>query len=165
MIESGKIELRQENIALPEIVESTTRAMMPLFSQRKLSLNTDIEVGLPQIFADKDKLEQVLINLLDNSSRLTPDGGKLNIVATRDGNQCHVSIANNGIGIKQEDQERIFEPFCHLENPLTNQKSASGLGLATVKQIVERCGGQIRIESEYGKGSRFIFTLPLATEG
>jgi len=165
MIESGKIELRQENIALTEVVESTTRAMTALFSERKLSLKTDIEVGLPQVFADKDKLEQVLLNVLDNSSRLTPDGGELNIVAIRDGDRCQISIANNGIGIKQEDQEKIFEPFCHLENPLTNQKSAPGLELATVKQIVERCGGQIRIESEYGKGSRFILTLPLATEG
>ena len=97
-------------------------------------------------------------------SKFTPDGGKLKIVAARDGDWCQVSVIDSGTGIKEEDLERIFEPFCQLENPLTKQTNGTGLGLALVRQIIEGYGGRIWVESEYGEGSRFTFTLPLATE-
>ena len=104
-------------------------------------------------------------NLVDNASRFTPDQGKIGLEAIRQNDWCQVSVTDSGIGIKEEDQERIFEPFCQLENPLAIEKSGAGLGLPLVKQIIEGHGGHIRVESEYGKGSRFIFTLPLSTSG
>jgi len=73
-----------------------------------------------------------------------------------------VSVIDSGIGIKQEDQERIFEPFYQLDNSLTRGKGGTGLGLALVRQIVGKHGGRVWVESEYGQGSRFTFTLPLA---
>ena len=100
---------------------------------------------------------------MTNSSKFTPDGGKLKIEAVREGDWCQVSVIDNGIGIKKEDQERIFEPFCQLDNPLTKEKSGTGLGLTIAKQVIEKHGGRIWVESEYGKGSRFTCTLPLAT--
>jgi len=162
-IESGKMELRLKNIVLTEVIASVARTMMPIVTPRKQSLDVEVEKGLPPVHADKAKLEQVLLNLVDNSSKCTPDGGKLKIKAVRDGEWCRVSVIDNGIGIKAEDQKQIFEPFRQLENPLTQRRSGTGLGLLLVKQIVERYGGRIWVESEYGKGSRFIFTLPLAT--
>ena len=137
--------------------------MMPILAPRKQSLDIEAEEGLPLVHADKAEVRQVLLNLVDNSSKFTPDGGKLKIEAVKKNNWCQVSVIDNGTGIKKEAQERIFEPFCQLDNPLVKNRSGTGLGLALVKQIVEKYGGRIWIESEYGKGSRFTFTLPLAT--
>jgi len=161
-IESGRMELELENIVLSEAIESLTRTVMPVLTPRKQSLDIEIEEGLPRIYTDKNKLGQVLLNLLDNASKATPDGGKLKIEAVREDDWCQVSVIDNGIGIRKEHQERIFEPFCQLDNPLSREKSDTGLGLALVKQIIERYDGRIWVESEYGKGSHFTFTLPLA---
>ncbi len=162
-VESGKMEFKLENVALTEVIESLTRTMLPVLAPRKQSLDIEIEEGLPAVHVDEGRLEQVLLNLATNSSKFTPDGGKLKIEAIKADNWCQISVIDNGIGIKEEDQERIFEPFCWLDNPLTKEKSGTGLGLALVETIVEKYGGRIWVESEYGKGSRFTFTLPLAT--
>lgn len=162
-VESGKTKLHLINIALTEMAESLTRTLLPILAPRKQSLDVEIEEGLPLVHADKAKVSEVLLNLLSNAAKFTPDGGKLKIEAVREGDWCQVSVIDDGIGIKKEDQELIFEPFHQLDNPLTKEKSGTGLGLTLVKQIIEKHGGQIWVESEYGKGSRFTFTLPLAT--
>jgi signal transduction histidine kinase len=160
-IESGKTELKLTEVALTEVIESLKTAMLPILTPRKQSLNIRVEEGLPRVYADEAKLRQVFFNLLSNSSRFTPEGGKIEIEAVRNGTSCRVSVVDNGIGIKKEDQMRIFEPFCQLDNAPTRGGGGTGLGLAVVKQIVEKHGGHIWVESEYGKGSRFTFTLPL----
>jgi len=164
-IESGKVELKLENVALTEIVECLTRTMIPTLRLRKQSLDVELEEGLPPIHADKAKLKQVLLNLLSNATKFTPDGGKLKIEAVREGDWCQVSVIDNGIGIKKEDQERIFEPFSRLGITLARENGGTGLGLAIVKKIIEKHGGQVWVESEYGKGSRFTFTLPIVQQG
>jgi signal transduction histidine kinase len=134
---------------------------MPILKPRRQSLNVRVEDKLPPVYADKAKLRQVFFNLLSNSSRFTPEGGKIEIEVARNGAHCKVSVIDNGIGIKKEDQTRIFEPFCQLDSSPVKKGNGMGLGLAVVKQIVEKHGGRIWVESEYGKGSRFTFTLPL----
>jgi len=161
-IESGKVRLSMTDIALTELIKSLRNTMTPILTPRKQSLDVIIEEGLPPIHTDKAKLRQVLFNLLSNATKFTPDGGNIRIEAVRNGDWCQVSVVDNGIGIKKEDQTRIFEPFCQLDSTPIKEKSGTGLGLAVVKQIIEKHGGQIWVESEYGKGSRFIFTLPLA---
>ena len=163
-IESGRVELKLENVALAELIKPLTRSMMPILGPKKQSLDVEIEEGLPPVHVDKGKLGQVLRNLLANSSKFTLDGGKLKIEATSGDGWLQLRVIDNGIGIKKEDQERIFEPFCQLDYTPGNGKGGTGLGLAVVKQIVERHGGQIRVESEYGRGSRFTISLPLATQ-
>ncbi len=161
-VEAGKMRLRLTNLALAEVIEPLTRTMMPILAPRKQSLDVEIEEGLPPVHADKAKIRQVLLNLLSNSAKFTPDGGKLKIEAGRENGWCQVSVIDNGIGINKEDQERMFEPFYQPDNPITKEKGGTGLGLIVTKQIIERHGGRIWVESEYGKGSRFTFTLPLA---
>jgi len=161
-IESGRTKLKQKKIDLSEVVASLTRSMMPILTPRKQSLDVEIEEGLPPVYADEGKLGQVLRNLVGNSAKYTPDGGKLKIEAIREDGWCRVSVIDNGIGIDEKDMERIFEPFCQLENSLAGKKPGAGLGLTVVKEIIEKHGGRIRVESELGKGSRFTFTLPLA---
>ena len=164
-VESGKMRLRLADVALTDVIEPLRRSMMPMLAPRKQRLDVEVEQGLPPVHADRAKVRQVLLNLLSNSIRFTPDGGRLKIKAIKEDNWCQVSVIDSGIGIKKEDQELIFEPFCQLDNHLTREKGGTGLGLALVKQIIEKHGGQIWVESEYGKGSRFTFTLPLATSG
>ena len=163
-IESGKAELKLGNIALTEIIECLTRTIVPILTIKKQSLDVELEEGLPPIHADKAKLKQVLLNLLSNATKFTPDGGKLEIEAVREGDWCRVSVVDNGTGIKKEDQERIFEPFTQLNATPARESSGTGLGLAIVKKIIEKHGGQVWVESEYGKGSRFIFTLPIVQQ-
>ncbi len=164
-IESGTLKLRLADITLTDVLEELTRTMTPILAPRKQSLDIEVEEGLPPVHADKGKLRQVLLNLLSNATKFTPDGGKLRIEAVRKDHSCQVSVVDNGIGIKKEDQKRLFEPFHQLDNPLSGEKGGTGLGLAVVKQIIEKHGGKIWMESEYGKGSRFTFTLPLAATG
>jgi len=164
-VESGKMKLYLTDIALPDVIEPLRRIMIPILALRKQSLDIEVEKELPPVHADKTKLRQVFINLLNNSAKFTPDGGTLKIEAGRIGERCQVSVVDNGIGIKQEDQEWIFEPFYQIDNPLTKERSGAGLGLTLVKQIIEMHNGNIRVASEYGKGSQFTFTLPLAAVG
>ncbi|HUU08284.1 MAG TPA: ATP-binding protein [Dehalococcoidales bacterium] len=161
-IESGKTELRLTNFTLTDIIEPLKSSIMPMLTSRKQSLETEVPDNLPLVRADKAKVRQVLLNLLSNAIKFTADGVRLKIEAAWRNDWCQVSVIDNGIGINKEDQERMFEPFCQLENPLTREKSGTGLGLTIARQIIERHGGQIWVESDYGKGSRFTFTLPLA---
>jgi len=162
-VESGKMELKLRNIALPGVIESLRREIMPVIASRKQSFDIEVEDGLPLVRADKVKVRQVLLNLLSNAAIFTPDGGKLKVEATRENGWCRVSVVDNGIGIKKEDQEQIFEAFRQIESPTATEKGGTGLGLTVAKQIIEKHGGRIWVESEYGKGSKFSFTLPLAT--
>jgi PAS domain S-box-containing protein len=164
-IESGKTELRLTDIVLTEVIDSLAKTMTPIITPKKQNLAIEVEEGLPPVNADKAKLKEVLLNLMDNSSKFTPEGGKLKVEAIRKDDWCQISVIDNGIGIKKEDQERVFEPFSQLDNPITMGKSGTGLGLALVKQIVKKHGGRIWVESKYEKGSRFTFTLPLKTTG
>jgi signal transduction histidine kinase len=160
-VEAGKVELRREDIALAEVVESVTSAMTAVLSQRKQSLDVSLDDGLPLVQADEARLRQVFFNLLSNASKFTPDGGRLRIEASANDGWCQVSVSDNGIGIKEEDLRQIFEPFYQADNLETRERRGTGLGLTLVKEIVEMHGGQISVESKYGKGSSFIFTLPL----
>ena len=162
-VEAGKIELKPENLNLADVIDSVAQTVRPLLDDNRHKLGVSVEEGLPPVRADKNRLRQIFLNLLSNAIKFTPAGGQLNIEVSRKGDWCQVSVIDNGIGIREEDQERIFEPFCQLDNPLTKEKSGTGLGLTLVNQIIEKHGGRIWVESEYGKGSRFTFTLPLAT--
>jgi len=161
-IESGKVELKLANIALPTLIESVRSAMMPILVRGGQSLDVKLEEGLPLVRADEARLRQVFFNLLSNATKFTPDGGEVRIEAARKDNWCQVIVIDNGIGIKKEDQKQIFAPFYQVDNSITRERKGTGLGLALVKQIVEQHGGRVWLESEYGKGSRFTFTLPLA---
>ena len=162
-IESGKMELRITDFALTEVIKSLRSTMMPMLARRRQSLDVKVEKGLPKVRADKARVRQVLLNLLSNAAKFTPDGGRLKIEAVREGDWCQVSVVDNGIGIQQEDQGRIFEAFYRADNSITREAGGTGLGLTLSKQIIEVHGGRMWVQSEYGKGSQFTFTLPLAT--
>ncbi len=161
-LETSKLELSMTTVSLKDVTKWLRKTVMPILAPKKQALDIVVEDGLPPVYGDEIKIKQVLLNLLSNSAKFTPDGGKIRIEVIRKDNQCYVSVIDNGIGIKREDKERIFEPFYQANTTIASRKNGAGLGLAISKKIVERHGGQIWVESQYGRRSRFTFTLPLS---
>jgi len=164
-VEAGKINLKPENLDLADIVSEVAGTVRPMLDDNRHELDIRLAEELPQVHADKNRLRQILLNLLSNSIKFTPPGGKLAIEASSEGDWCQVSMIDNGIGIKQEDVGRIFEVFTQVDTLPDKKLEGTGLGLALCKQLVEAYGGKIWVESKYKKGSKFIFTLPLARDG
>ena len=124
----------------------------------RLAIAPEAEV---QIVADQRKLTQILFNLLSNAVKFTPDAGSVELNARREGGALVITVADSGIGIKEEDIPRLFQTFTQLESVYTKGFEGTGLGLALTKQLVELHGGSIWVQSEFGVGSRFSFTLPI----
>jgi two-component system, OmpR family, phosphate regulon sensor histidine kinase PhoR len=112
------------------------------------------------VSANRDQMEQVLVNLIDNAIKYTPNGGKVKVQAEEEERQVIVYIADTGIGIMSQDLPRLFERFYRVDKARSRQSGGTGLGLSIVKHIVETHGGRVTVESEYGRGSVFSFTLP-----
>jgi len=130
-------------------------------SDKKLDVITEVPPKLPVIQGDPDMLAQVLINLVDNAIKYTPSGGRITIRAgTTEGN-VKVEVEDTGIGIPPENLPRIFERFYRVDKARSRELGGIGMGLAIVKHIIRAHGGKAKVESEVGKGSTFIFTLPV----
>ena len=159
-LESGKIEWKTEPISLTQIIEQATAATSALFEAKRLELVKDIEEDLPEIVGDRDRLVQVVINLISNAIKFT-EKGTVTCRVKRTDNAITVSVIDSGIGIAETDQQAVFEQFKQIGDTLTDKPKGTGLGLPICLQIVEYHGGTIWVESELGKGSKFSFTLPI----
>ena len=124
------------------------------------TLTCTCDEGIPAVTGDKEKLQQVMINVVANAFKYTPDGGKIDIAAKADGDSVVISVKDNGIGIPEEDRPRIFERFYRVEKARTSDTGGTGLGLAIAKEIVDAHGGSIWLESEVGKGTTVYVRLP-----
>jgi CheY-like chemotaxis protein len=161
-IETGRIRLNLEFIHIGAISEEMATSLRGQIEEKGLDLKLDIPEGLPPIYGDRDRVTQILTNLTDNAWRYTPSGGQVTVSAQTIGNFLRVSVADTGIGIAPEDQEKIFTRFYRADHPLVQEVAGTGLGLSIAKSFVEMHGGEIWVESEPGRGSTFSFTLPLA---
>jgi signal transduction histidine kinase/DNA-binding response OmpR family regulator len=185
-IEAGKMELHRENFLLADAVSEARGIMQPLAAKSQISLTTDVDLSVGIVFADLGRFKQILFNLLGNAIKFTSTGGRVTLTARRVGssggrgvNPCQptdesaarpvdpssewleVNVTDTGIGIKPEDQERIFEHFHQGSNSVTREQTGTGLGLALARRFVEMHGGRIWVESEVEKGSTFTFVVPL----
>jgi signal transduction histidine kinase len=127
-------------------------------------LNLDLPVYLPQLRADEGRLRQVVLNLVSNASKFTPDGGMITIKAREMAGEMVVEVRDTGRGISEEEGQRLFEPYHRLESD-REHLSGLGLGLALCKTLVELHGGRIWVESQPGQGSTFSFSVPLEHSG
>jgi len=160
-IEAGKMEWNQENVSMSEVAERAIAATSALFDQKALKLVKNIDTDLPDITGDRDKLIQVIINLISNSVKFT-DKGSVTCSVSKINNEIVVSISDTGIGIAPGDFDAVFEQFKQVGgDTLTDKPKGTGLGLPICKEIVEHHGGRIWLESEIGKGSTFSFALPV----
>jgi len=189
-VEAGKMELSYSDVDVKTVINESLLFVREKAMKHRIKVTTDVEESTGAIEGDERRSKQVLVNLLSNAVKFTPDGGSVSVQARRvkgqesgvkereetiddsllatgplllapDRNFIEISVADTGIGIKPEDMGKLFEPFQQLESTYEKKYEGTGLGLALCKRIVELHGGNIRAESEYGKGSRFTFKMPI----
>ena len=161
-IEAGRMDWRDEPVAMGEVVARATAATSSLLAADDgPRLVVDVAEGLPLVRGDRDRLLQVVINLISNAVKFTPRG-TITVAAQPDPEGIRVSVADTGVGIAPEDQAKVFEPFGQATDGLTDKPRGTGLGLPICREIVERHGGRLWLDSALGTGSTFLFTLPAA---
>ena len=157
-IEAGKMEMRRENFDIAVLVNEILVNYEKELAKKDISLKKDIRADIGAIWADRDKITEVVINLLNNAIKYTPAGGEVGIkLIGKEENELYFEISDTGPGIPEEYKEKIFDKF---ERILSEKQEGTGLGLPIAKDIVELHKGRIWVESEPGHGSRFIFTIP-----
>lgn len=159
-IEANAIKLVKRYFEVSRPVIETCNILMPLIKNKNINLSYHIDKDI-DIFADYQKIQQVLYNLLSNAIKYTPDKGSIVITVTNTAKKVKFSIKDSGIGIDKKDQKRIFGKFVQLEDAFYKKETSTGLGLTITKQLVEMHKGTIKIISEKGKGAEFIVTLPI----
>jgi signal transduction histidine kinase/CheY-like chemotaxis protein len=162
-IEAGRMELRLEETALAEIVDSAMATLKPVIERKRLDVTAALDPAVPRIRADKVRLKQILFNLLSNAVKFTPEGGQIRVDVRRADGDVELAVADSGPGITPEDQAKLFREFTQLASTSQNGHAGTGLGLALVKRLVELHGGCVWIESRVGEGARFVVRLPLET--
>jgi PAS domain S-box-containing protein len=159
--EAGEMRLRRETLNLAELLYEVGEALYSQFTARSISLAIDVPDGLPPVVADRQRLRQIIVNLVGNACKYTPEGGHVDVVAHSCDDQLRVDVRDTGVGIAEEAHSHIFTPFFRADNPLREQAGGTGLGLSITKTLVELHGGEIWFESSEGQGTTFSFTLPL----
>jgi PAS domain S-box-containing protein len=161
-VEAGKIILNIEKISLKVTVEETTTLIKEKAMKHNIKLIKDLDPGIEYIEADKQRVKQILFNLLSNAVKFSKEeGGTVTITTKKIEGNLQISVSDTGIGIKPENIGKMFQKFEQLDKGISQKYGGTGLGLAITKQLVELHGGKIRVESKYGEGSTFTFTMPL----
>ena len=162
-IEAGKLEVEFFPVQLMEVIESSAETTLLKASRKQIALEVDVPPGLPMVRGDASLLRDVLQNLVDNAIQYTSEGGRIRVSASAGTREVVVCVEDTGIGIPLADQERIFERFYRVDAARSREAGGTGLGLSIAKHIVEAHGGRLWVESEVGHGSKFLFSVPLAT--
>ena len=159
-IEAGRMELDVENFDVPAALGNAMTLVRERAQRHGITLGLDVAAEVGEMRADERKFKQILVNLLTNAVKFTPDDGKVDVRARLTDGVLEVAVRDTGIGIAPQDQAAVFEEFRQVGRHYTNKQEGTGLGLALTQRFIELHGGTIRLESELGKGSVFTFTLP-----
>jgi PAS domain S-box-containing protein len=161
-IESRTVTLKKEPVQLPAMASKVVRRLESVTAIHEFEV--DFDPDFPEVYADPDRMEEVLTNLVDNAIKYSPEGGRIAITGRTSRDRVEVAVSDNGIGIPRRELGRVFERFRRGENSQVQKVRGMGLGLYICKSIVEAHGGKIEVSSEAGKGSEFKFILPLNKE-
>jgi len=162
LIDAGKLELVTSKIPLNIAIDANIERIRSKAKEKNVTISKDIDPQLEFIEADREKLSQILHLLLDNAVKFSKaDGGAIKIIVEKTGNMAQFSISDNGIGIKEENMDKLFQVFQQLDSGISRRYQGTGLGLSISKKLVELHGGNIRAKSKYGEGSTFIFQIPI----
>jgi len=163
-IEAGRLELNRESVDLRAALLGVLPVVKPRAQDKRIRISTFLPTDLPLVSADPGKLNQILLNLLTNGVKYSHENGSVSVEARTTGELVEIWINDAGIGIAKEDQGKVFQRFTQIDSSATRSQGGTGLGLAIVKELVELHGGTIRLQSKLGKGSSFIFTMPISTK-
>jgi len=162
-IEAGRMELAADEFHLPTAVENTLVLVRERAQRRGIALTHTVDERLGTIVADERKVKQVLLNLLSNALKFTPEGGRIDVRAQARDGQAEIAVIDTGVGIPHEEQAAVFEEFRQV-GATARKVEGTGLGLAISKKFIELHGGRIWVESQLGRGSMFAFSLPLSAD-
>jgi signal transduction histidine kinase len=160
-VEAGRMELEASRFRVPESIDNAMTLVRERAQRHGIVLGKDVDPAVDEIVADERKFKQILLNLLTNAVKFTPDGGRVDVIARLVPGALSVAVRDTGIGIAPQDQRLVFEEFRQVGSDYTKKQEGTGLGLALARRFVELHGGTIGVESEPGKGSTFTFTIPL----
>jgi PAS domain S-box-containing protein len=162
-VESGKLKLECKDFELVHKINTIQNLMSPIADRKNITIEIDIDSNLGSICADEDRFTQVMYNIVDNAIKFSYENSVVKIVGRKKGDMVEITINDTGIGIKTEDQNKIFKPFSQVDYFSSKQYQGTGLGLALVKQIVHLHGGYVWFRSYPGEGSTFAFTIPITS--
>ena len=160
-IESGRVELKLQGRGPGEILEEVREDWKRAFAGKRVKVEVECEKGLPEVNSDPLRTGQIFANLMDNALRFAPPGSRVEIGARRRNGMAEFFVADEGEGIPTDKLERIFERFFRADEGRTRDRGGTGLGLSIVKHLVHLHGGTVRAESQPGKGTKIIFSMPL----
>lgn len=159
-IEANAIKLVKRYFEISRPIIETSNLLMPLIKNKNITLTHNIENDI-DIYADYQKIQQILYNLISNAIKYTPQDGKINITVTNTAKKIKISVKDNGIGIDKKFHKKVFQKFVQLEDAFYKKETSTGLGLTITMQLVKMHKGSIKVQSEKGKGAEFIVTLPI----
>jgi signal transduction histidine kinase len=170
-IESGKMEVRSEDFSIRDVCEAVAGLARPMAERKNIDLECQLDEATPLLRQDSGKIRQILYNLLSNAIKFTPEGGRVALRARADGRCVVLEVADTGIGIAEEDREKIFEKFRQAgglgqeDGVLTREHQGTGLGLSIVRELTKLLGGDVQLESRPGQGSTFTIRVPMQLPG
>ncbi len=161
-MDSGKIRIKREMVDLSKLMREVIDSIEHKAQHKRIRIDLYVRPDLTELYADPDRMRQVLINLADNAIKYSPEGSNIQISAVNRTRSIEMAIRDNGFGIRKSDIPRLFERFSQLDYPehRIHRERGTGLGLSIVREIIRLHQGRIRVQSEYGKGSTFIIQLP-----
>jgi signal transduction histidine kinase len=166
-IESGKMEVRVEDFSIRDVCEGLLNLMRPVADRKSITLESRLDEAIPLLRQDPGKIRQIIYNLLSNAIKFTPESGRVQLRARAEGRQVVIEVADTGIGIAEEDRDRIFEKFRQVVptgpegSVLTREHQGTGLGLSIVRELCRLLGGDIALDSRVGEGSTFTVRIPM----
>lgn len=160
-VEAGKMELYYKQFELANKINTIKSLVSPIADKKNIQIEIDIDSGLSTICADEARFAQVMYNLVDNAIKFSFENGRVKIGARRKGDMVEITVSDTGIGVKPEDQNKLFKPFSQVDPFLSKKYEGTGLGLSLVKQIVKLHGGYVWFRSKPREGSTFAFAIPI----